>query len=362
MALAPTATATPATTEHPATPAAQVDGPAATDKGPDELELEEALAAVEAEGNTPAEDNPLPAAVTPTPAVETAPAAASATVPIAAVQDERQKRQDAERRATDAEEEVRKRTGTALYWKGVAEGKYPDPRNANGVDAVPSPKAEIRGEMRALAAKVDAGTMSFEEAETQRQALEDKLDGIRETEIMARVQKSLPTPDNDLFLQTLTSELEAKNAGWIEKVPDDELLALVPFAKKDLMAAGFDVDKHAGTAIADIRLREAVAAKAKEFGFHTKYGSGGAENAPAKPATQMVAPSAQDLADKDALRKAAPPVPSGTSAPADPWNADRVEQMDSLDLENMSKADLARLGDKLDREAAATRTTGSSRR
>lgn len=327
---------------------------------PDEAELTAALKAEEDEakagGVTPLDDA-VPAAEETTlqPAAEPQP---GPTVPLAVAQDERQKRQD-------LEAELRKRTTTALYWKGVADGKYPDPRVLGTPAAEVSPSVArsraIKSEMTELAKKVDAGTLNVEEFENQRQQLDDQLNQIRESDLMAKVKAATPAASTDLYLSTLTGDIEKDNQSWLPNVPDDEIQMAIPFARKDLAAAGVNLEEIAGTPLGDYRLRQAVVERLKKFGFDETYGTG-EKPAALAPAAPTARPTAGQIAEKKGLAAAAPPTPAGITAPANTWTSERVDAMDSVDLENVPMSELKKIGDAIDRQTAATRVSAPTRR
>lgn len=337
------------------------DGP-----DPDQAEMDAALAEVAAEEKAKTDGTETPAAAAEPAAAApgaAAPAAAPAApettmVPVAAVQEERTKRQN-------AEEEVRKRTATALYWKGVADGKYPDPKGTREAAPAPAPEraAEkaIKDKMSELADQVDAGTLTVKEYEAQRQELDEQLGQIREDRVMDRVKAAIPRASDDLYLQTLTKQLEDQNAGWLNNMPDDEIRRLRPFAEEHLREAGVNLAEIAGTPIGDYQLRNAIVEVAKEMGRDKKYGAASSA-APAAPGAPAVRPTAEQLKEKERLAALAPPAPVGTTAPANSWTADRIDAIDPLDLENMPLAELKRIGDQLDRNVAATRVPTTTRR
>lgn len=322
---------------------------------PDEMELQAALKEVEDEAKEPAAtttEGEQPPAETPKHADES-----PKMVPVGAVQDERGKRQEAETLA-------RKNAETAIYWKGVAEGRYPDPRRNEPETPEPSTTdkrgSEIKSEIAGLANQVDAGTLSFAEYQAKRQPLDDEYAQIRDDQIVEKVKAAMPKPDNDLRLQELTGKIESENP-WLEKVPNDEIQMLIPFARQDLAAKGIDLDSMAGTAAGDLRLREALVERAKVFGYDKRYGGAGqpAKNAPAAP---VKAPTEEQRKAKEQLALTAPPTPIGTHAPGESMNSERVDAMSSLDLETMPMGELKKLTDKLEREATSIRTSSPTRR
>lgn len=328
---------------------------------PDEAELADALKAVEAEGNgaTPAPEPSLsldtPPAPPPAPIVEPA---APQMVPVSAVQDERTKRQA-------AETEARNMAARALYYQGVAAGKYPVP-NVDPATPPPSPVDDrtqaIRTAQAELADQVDKGTLSVKEYESKRSLLDDELYEIRETRTLEKVNAS---KGGDLYLDAVTGHLASENP-WIDQVPTEELLDLQPGAIRDLERAGVNFKAIAGTPMGDYRLREAVIGRAKRRGLDREYGQQPPAQPGAAPATPAVPPNTipteADRKAKEALALGAPPTPSGTNAPVNAWTEERVEGMDSVDLENMPMADLKRLGSMMDQQATARRVNTPTRR
>lgn len=337
-----------------------------TDKNspdPDEVELQAALKEVEDEGKAPAGDE-TPAVETPkseaaeTPAAKTPATTDNNNVPVAALQDERNKRHE-------AEDLARKNASSALYWKGVADGKYPDPRRPKEETTEPTAdetrEAEIKSEMTDLAKQVDAGTLSVEEQEAKRQALDDELAGIREERILGKVKAVAPQAGNDLYLQTLTGKLEEADP-WIKNVPENDIQNLIPFARDMLAKDGVDMTAINGTPIGDYRLREALIKTAKQFGFNERYAGETTPAAPKAPDSSVTRPTADHLKEKQELQAKAPGAPSGTTAPANTWTEERVSSMDSVDLETMPMSELKKLTENLDRQATATRTSTTTRR
>ena len=335
-----------------------VDGP-----DPDEAELKAAEAEVAAEAKAAAEAPPPEATPAATPAAAPAetpvatPGAEPAMVPVTAVQAERQKRQD-------VEEAYRKQVATTLYYKGVADGRLPIPQG--GEQQQPPARTDrvkdIRAEQRELSKQVDAGTLSTEEYEAQRQTLDDELLEIREQRLLDEAKRSMPQSGHDLYLETQTAKLETENP-WVKNIPGDEMESLIPFARKALATKGIDMKSINGTPAGDYRLREALIDIGKEFGFDKRYAAAPAAGTPAAPAPPVVArPTEAQRKEKEALAASAPPTPVGTTAPVTTWSEERVASMDALDLENMPMSELRRIGDTIDREAAAARTHTTYRR
>lgn len=325
-----------------------VDGP-----DPDEAELKAAEAEVAAEAaaaaETPAADATPAAdpAATPDATPAAAPGGEPATVPVTALQAERQKRQD-------LEEAYRKQVATSVYYKGVADGRLPVPQG--GEQPTQPAKTdrikEIRNAQRDLGKQVDAGTLSTEEYEVQRQQLEDELLEIREQRILSEAKAAIPT--HDLVLEERTDKLEADHP-WVKNIPDHKMSNLIPFARDHLIEQGVDFKAVAGTPKGDLLLRQAIIDVGKEMGFDKKYAQPGTPATPA-PAAVNATPTAAQVKEKVDLAAKAPPVPQGTTAPVTTWSEERVTSMDTLDLENMPMHELRRIGDTIDREAAAART------
>lgn len=352
---------TQATTPATETPAGEtpVTTPAAAETpvegvDPDQAELDDALKEVAAEDKVRAE-TPETETATTTTETSTAPAGEAAMVPLAVAQAERAKRQE-------LEEAYRKSVATTAYYKGVADGRLPIAQASE-----PEPKAdrvkEIRAAQRDLGKQVDAGTLSTEEYELQRQALDDEMLEIRDRRLLDEVKQSQPQAGHDLYLETQTAALETANP-WVKNIPQDEIQLLIPFARKELKASGFDLVSVAGTPVGDYKLREALIKVAARQGFDKQYAADPAA-APAgtpAPAKLGTVPTEAQRKEKEALAASAPPTPVGTTATATTWTSERVESIDPVDFENMSMADLKRVGEVMDREAATQRSHTTTRR
>lgn len=331
---------------------------------PDLKELEEAEAAVKAEeaaatveGDKPS-DAPAPEGEKPAGEdnQQKPDGEKNVTVPVAVAQEERHKRQT-------AEEVARRATTTALYWKNVAEGKLPlpgaraqeaEPETAVQPSEVKQRRQEIRNQIAALAEQVDDGKMSVKDFETQKGTLEDELDDLRETSLRAAIPKG-----NDLYLETLTKDLEGQNP-WLSKVDDDEIQAMLPLARKDLVGSGYDLKAKAGTPEADYMLRRALVDRLKKHGFD------GGEAATSSPANQKpnvnAKPTPAQVSEKQQLAADAPPQPKGAAAPADGWTPERVVDIDSVDLEKLPMRELNRILDSVDSQESSRRVNTASRK
>lgn len=357
------ATATPAESQTETTPPAPVTPPAAKTNhllesegyDPDLKELEEAEAAVKAEEAAAASGEQPPAETPPAeapPGGEEEKPAATTQVPVAVVQAERDKRQDAESIA-------RKAVQSAAYWKGVAEGRFPLPGARSQEQEPPAPpkpsrerRTEIRSEIETLAEQVDAGTLTVKDFEKQKGALEDELDDLR----LAEIQSAMPK-GGDLYLDTMTKQLEDQNP-WLANVPDDEISVFTTLAKKDLLARGYDLKGKAGSPEADYQVRCALIDRLKKHGF----ASSEAPPAPPAPKTPGAKPTPAQVKEKEEIAAGAPPRPKGPAAPAEGWTPERVEEIDSLDLENMSMRDLRRIQESVDHNESARRVHTASRK
>lgn len=353
-------TPTPSTESHPPaeTPAA-IEQPAVADydaPDPDQVEFEEALAEVAEEEKVKGATGETPAATTPaltTEPVATTPAAHAppVQVPVAAVIEERAKRQDAEAAA-------QKNAQTAAYWKGVADGTYPNPNGVARTHVVADPEPTdldvIRGQQKSLAERVDQGSLSMADFVVENAKLDDQVHALRRADLIAET-----SGQGDMYLDTITSKLSNENP-WIERIPADELVALKPFAIKDLIRAGVDYQSIAGTPMGDYRLREAVISRARNFGMDQQYGA--AAPAPTTPTAPSTTPTARHLDEKIRLAAQAPPALPGMGAQAQTWTEDKVDDMNSLDLENLPMDQLKRVGDSVDRDVSTRRTTAPGRR
>lgn len=366
------------------------DESAAAIDDPDDAELAAAEAAVAAEGNTTDEDedyvphtpdeepqvseesddkpepepqtDPEPQATEqPKPEEGEQPEESqkpSTQVPVDAVQDERRKRQEAERQAE--------------YWQRVAAGELPDPRRGKPQQQAPQQAPQqsqqqqpeettedLDAELLQLAEDVDNAKISMKEFVQKSSEIERKKDALR-----APSTQPQQTQYSDFYLHEKTKELETKNP-WINNVPEEWMGPLQQAALKSLLR---DPSYHQvrGTSAGDYRLREAIIDQAKHMNFDTLYaGEQQAQSAPTgneqpaqpqTPAGSRPAASTTDLEAKQRLAQTAPPTPQGTSAPADSeWTDERIENMDDLDLENMSEEELDRIEVELDRRRSSRR-------
>jgi hypothetical protein len=111
----------------------------------------------------------------------------------------------------------------AAYWRGQAEARAAQTAPAPGAAAAPQPQQtpeqkllEIRTEKNALAKKFDDGEITMSDFEAQRDALDDRVQAIREE---ARPKPVAAAPANqdggELYLETLTAQLEDSHP-WVK--------------------------------------------------------------------------------------------------------------------------------------------------
>jgi hypothetical protein len=114
----------------------------------------------------------------------------------------------------------------AAYWRGVAEATKHAPASHQGkaeqTSQQQAPTAEqrltaIHTDKDALAKKYDDGEITYSDLVKQDRDLANREQAIREEILLAKVapqQKTSQQPDNDLFLDSLTAQLEQQHP-WV---------------------------------------------------------------------------------------------------------------------------------------------------
>lgn len=255
-------------------------------------------------------------------------------VPVQALQSERAKRQEAEKRAAflEGQNAVLKDTPVGAP-KGTPQ---PAPQPAERTAAV------IRAEQVALAKKADAGELSLEEYEAQRGTLDDELFEVR--------TKHLQTPQapvgSDLYLDEMTDQMIQQNP-WVDKMTAQEIADLQPFAHRAIAAKGIDL-ASLPPARQDLLIRKATIGVAKSFNFDKRLGGAapapssapapGAQPAPAAPGKQPVLARLDpaQVTRKLVLAAHQPPRPNGQAAPGNSMTSERVLSAATTAFESMT--------------------------
>lgn len=317
----------------------------------DEIELRDALKAVEAEkaagGATPAD--PATGQVQPQPQPQPGPKEPSADSPMIP-------------KARFDEVLTAQRTAeqNAAYWKGIADARAaPAPAQ---VQQQPQPAAtpeqrlaQIDTAIDALAKKYDDGEITYADLKKEERALQTQATAIRTEAAPRQQQQSQPAPQqdgNELYLETLTAQLEESHpwVGVLDKVGTKADWDYVTAqAIERVVAAGKDPRNGA---LGKYELRKAAAEIADEIGpaLLTKRAQAkgvtlpGQQSQPqphpAQPAKPALSPEAQ--ARKDALTRAQGHPPN-LSAMTNAGGTDGSGVPSEAALERMSDEDIGNL-------------------
>jgi len=335
-------------------PTEPVETPPATppvvELSPDEIELQEATAALKAEedaakGELKTEIKPEgttpPASVDPTakPVVEAKPAD---MIPKARFDDVNNAKNEAERQAA--------------YWRGQAEARsQAQPTVAQQPPPVvetPEQKiAAIRTERSALAKKFDDGELTASEWDAQRLALEDKETTVREAAMLERLRPAAqppapaPTPAGEsLTLSDHTARLETAHP-YVSLIDNDaDFEFLKSRAAADLIAQG--KLGQSGVPVGEIQIyemRKRVAELSDQFGpamtGKTLAEVTGQPQTPPVQTPPALSPEAQARASKLNLQATLPPdITAMTGTPGAPSG-----EVSDAQLENMSDEDIGKL-------------------
>ncbi|MER9217872.1 hypothetical protein NKI48_02905 [Mesorhizobium sp. M0644] len=192
----------------------------------------------------------------------------------------------------------------------------------------------------ALARKYDAGELSYADLTTQRRALDNQEQSIREEILLAKVPKQTQQQPAtaDLYLDQLTADLEAKHPYLAAIESDTDFDYLVTKAKESFAAERVELPKGP---IGNLRLRERVAELSDKYGpllTGKTLAIPGATPAPAPatPAAPGLSPEAAARAAKIAMQGEMPPNVASMTGSAG-------EVISEASIENMSDDDLAAL-------------------
>jgi len=236
----------------PPTPAVETD--------PDVLELQAAEAAAKVEEAAARGEAPQPAA-----GAAAAPAVTAAKDPEHTVPTIPKPRFDEVLgRATKAEQD-------AAYWRGRAEAVQPATPAKTEQTQQPTPQdriSELRAEKLAAAKEFDDGQITQAQFEQRKDDIEDKVQAIREENLLARIPKpsAATGTDDSLYLHQQTQQAVTQHP-WVdvfEKVGTDADWAFVRArAADDMKERGFDTSNKAAT---DLELRQTMARLMDELG------------------------------------------------------------------------------------------------
>ncbi|MER8602798.1 hypothetical protein NKH48_03250 [Mesorhizobium sp. M1233] len=307
----------------------------------DDLELQNAKAAAQAEEAKPAA-SPEPGKETPAaaaaPGAAAKPAApqeqpAPAVIPKARFDEVLGKNDEMARQIAFLSGQVE-----ALKVRGPA---APGPAATPAAPAQPAAADRLIAvgtQIDALARKYDAGELSYADLTTQRRALDNQEQSIREEILLAKV----PKPEQqqqpataDLYLDQLTADLEAKHPYLAAIESDMDFDWLVNKAKESFAAERIELPKGP---VGNLRLRERIAVLSDRYGpmLTGKTLAATPAPAPATPAAPGLSPEAAARAAKIAMQGDMPPNVASMTGSAG-------EVISEASIENMSDDDLAAL-------------------
>lgn len=250
----------------------------------------------------------------------------------------------------------------AAYWRGRAEASgTAAPGTGQQQQQQQQPQtpeqriAAVRTEKAALAKEFDDGNLSMADYEARRDALDDKVTGIREEALLTKVRPAGDTKssNDELFLDSKTAELEDSHP-WVhifDQVGKAHWPLIETQARENLAERGVEIKGSIGT----YHLREEMAKLADEIGpalLATKATAKGIalpgqtqDTAATKPPQQQqqkeLSPEAKArLAKLDQHRQAPPNLNnmSGSSVNEDVLSDARVETMSEADYDKLPKA------------------------
>lgn len=258
----------PIDAQPPAAPAAE---PAPAPVDVDDIELQEALAAVKAEETSSAQpqqpETPAPAAPQPAAPQAQQPAGEQPAAPMIP----KARFDEVNSRAAKAAEE-------AAYWRGVAEARaqaQTAPQGGQPAPAAPAPPtpeqrlADIATATEALAKRFDDGEITMTDFKREERKLADQEQAIREEILLKKVQPAAPAQnggDQELYLETLTAQLETQHpwVGVFDQVgTQSDWAFLKNRAIENLVERGIDPSKGA---VGKYELRKEMAQLADAYG------------------------------------------------------------------------------------------------
>ncbi|MER8967711.1 hypothetical protein NKI25_18650 [Mesorhizobium sp. M0808] len=306
----------------------------------DDLELQNAKAAAQAEEAKPAaspepgKETPAAAAAPGAPAKPAAPQEqpAPAVIPKARFDEVLGKNDELVRQNAYLAGQVE-----ALKVRGPA---APGPAATPAAPAQPAAADRLIAvgtQIDTLAKRYDAGEISYAELKTQERALTNQEQAIREEILLAKVPKQTQQQPAtaDLYLDQLTADLEAKHPYLAAIESDMDFDWLVNKAKESFAAERIELPKGP---VGNLRLRERIAVLSDRYGpmLTGKTLAATPAPAPATPAAPGLSPEAAARAAKIAMQGDMPPNVASMTGSAG-------EVISEASIENMSDDDLAAL-------------------
>jgi hypothetical protein len=177
----------------------------------------------------------------------------------------------------------------AFYWKGRAEagggGQQPAAQQPQPQPVAKTPEeqvADLRAKKKEVVRKFDAGSITAEELEDQRDQIEDQIHAIRNKPAVQ------PQQSDSLYLDTLSAQLEDQHPYLLEIQDDDHWRFLTVEATKSLAQKGQPLPKGHLNDHDKMRLRTEVAVLSDTFGPTL---TGKTIQLPGKPPAQGAQPS-----------------------------------------------------------------------
>jgi hypothetical protein len=229
---------------------------------------------------------------------------------------------------------------TAAYHKARADAaEAAKPGKAEEAKA-PTPEEQIktlRTQRLELAEKVDAGELTYKQAEQQRQQLEDAEQAVRDTvRKPAEQPRAQPKADSGLYLEEKTKDIE-KDHPYLAEIKDEgDFQFLVVKAVGELAKQGVRLPQGNLTEAQQLQLREKVAELSDEFGpvltgkkLEIPGKKSGGESGPSKEAQAREA--------KLAVAESMPPDLTSTRS------ANPAGTVDAASIVSMNEEDIAKL-------------------
>ncbi len=203
------------------------------------------------------------------------------------------------------QEKIAELQAAAAYWKGQADARKESGATPEAEPEKPTPQQQIsalRAEAKALAARVSAGTLDFEEYEDKRQALLDQELAIRDE---MRKPPEAPQSQASLSLEQMTAKLEEDHP-YVAHLSKSQLSFLTVEAVERLAAEGVNLPRG------NLNEREQYQLRAKVAELSDTYGPAMTGKTIQKPEPQpngrpAMSKQAQNLKQKLQAAQDAPP-------------------------------------------------------
>jgi hypothetical protein len=303
----------------------------------DDIELRDAKAAAQAEEAGKAgtgEDGKPAAAPAAQPGVQEQPRGTEPPAPImipkARLDEEIGKR-------TNLEHEVARLNGQLEATKAFVQKPAPAPAQPAAPQKTADERlAEVHAKVDALAAKFDAGELTYAQMKQQERTLASEEQSIREEQLLSRVKPQQPAAAGDpLYLDRLTADLEANHPYLAAITSEIDFNWLVSRAKEELAAENVPLKGDMG----NYRVRERVAILSDRFG-EVLTGKKIALPGAAQPSNGQPSADAQARAAKLNLATDLPPnlaSMTGASQPGAPTDR-AIESMSDDEIAALPKA------------------------